>query len=228
MGVRGQLSVPSVVLGAEMAGPSLYGSFRTGLSFGDGDASVSDFTSRWGFKGSHEVAEGLTASYKYESKFNTTNAESSGGAGHTHDAVGASTDFDFDQVGGSVTFEGAGELNQDGDPTDLVRDIAAYSPNAATPHVLDKDEDGKIKFDEQGLATQTTPGQNEGDEPNVLYFRVVDWHSSNAQSATDANGGPGGRLSYVSLSGGFGTITLGVCAAETSGHDLAFVIGGQL
>ena len=71
----------------EMAGPSLYGSFRTGLTFGDGYASVGDFTSRWGFKGSHEVAEGLTASYKYESKFNTTNAESGGGVGHTHPAT---------------------------------------------------------------------------------------------------------------------------------------------
>ena len=70
-----------------MAGPSLYGSFRTGLSFGSGDASVADIGSRWGFKGSHEVSEGLTASYKYESKFNTTNAESSGGAGHTHAAA---------------------------------------------------------------------------------------------------------------------------------------------
>ena len=83
--LSGLLSVPSAVLGAEMAGPSLYGSFRAGLSFGAGDASVVDGTSRWGFKGSHEVSEGLTASYKYESKFNTTNAESSGGAGHAHD-----------------------------------------------------------------------------------------------------------------------------------------------
>ena len=80
-GARGQLSVPSVVLGAEMAGPSLYGSFRTGVSFGSGDSNVGDFTSRWGFKGSHEVAEGLTASYKYEAKMNTTNAQSSGEAG---------------------------------------------------------------------------------------------------------------------------------------------------
>ena len=78
--LSGLLSVPSVVLGAEMAGPSLYGSFRTGLTFGGGsDESVGDIGSRWGFKGSHEVAEGLTASYKYEAKMNTTNAESSGG-----------------------------------------------------------------------------------------------------------------------------------------------------
>ena len=40
--LSGLLSVPSVVLGAEMAGASLYGSFRTGISFGSGDASLSD------------------------------------------------------------------------------------------------------------------------------------------------------------------------------------------
>ena len=79
LGVRGQLSVPSAVLGAEMAGPNLYGSFRAALSFGSGDVELVDGTSRWGFKGSYEVSEGLTASYKYESKFNITNAESSGG-----------------------------------------------------------------------------------------------------------------------------------------------------
>ena len=101
MGVRGQLSVPSVVLGAEMAGASLYGSFRTGLTFGSGDASVSDIGSRWGFKGSHEVAEGLTASYKYESKFNTTNAESSGGAGHSHAAEAATDESVFINLGGN-------------------------------------------------------------------------------------------------------------------------------
>ena len=66
--LSGLLSVPSVVLGAEMAGASLYGSFRTGLTFGSGDASVSDYGSRWGIKGSYEVSEGLTASYKYEGK----------------------------------------------------------------------------------------------------------------------------------------------------------------
>ena len=42
--LSGLLSVPSVVLGAEMAGASLYGSFRTGISFGSGDASVADLT----------------------------------------------------------------------------------------------------------------------------------------------------------------------------------------
>ena len=87
VGLAGLLTIPTVSYSAEMEGASLYGSFRTGLTFGDGDASVGDFTSRWGFKGSHEVAEGLTASYKYESKFNTTNAESGGGVGHTHPAT---------------------------------------------------------------------------------------------------------------------------------------------
>ena len=80
VGLAGLLTIPAVSIGAEMAGPSLYGSFRTGLTFGGGgDESVGDIGSRWGIKGSHEVAEGLTAAYKYEAKINTTNAESSGG-----------------------------------------------------------------------------------------------------------------------------------------------------
>ena len=81
VGLAGLLTIPAVSFGAEMAGPSLYGSFRTGIIFGDGDSDVSDIVSRWGIKGSHEVSEGLTASYKYEAKMNTTNAQSSGEAG---------------------------------------------------------------------------------------------------------------------------------------------------
>ena len=81
VGLAGLLTIPAVSFGAEMAGPSLYGSFRTGIIFGDGDSNVSDIVSRWGIKGSHEVSEGLTASYKYEAKMNTTNAQSSGEAG---------------------------------------------------------------------------------------------------------------------------------------------------
>ena len=142
--LSGLLSVPSAVLGAEMAGPSLYGSFRTGLSFGSGDASVSDFTSRWGFKGSHEVSEGLTASYKYESKFNTTNAESSGGPGHTHPEIEVTS-------------------NQEAED------------DSATNH-------------------------------------------RHAEVDADWNGGPGGRLSYVSLSGGFGTISLGQIWSASANH----------
>ena len=95
--LSGLLSVPSTVLGAEMAGASLYGSFRTGLNFGSGiDASVMDFGSRWGIKGSHEVAEGLTASYQYEGKINTTNAEFGGGPGHSHD-------YNFVDTAGTVS-----------------------------------------------------------------------------------------------------------------------------
>ena len=81
VGLAGLLTIPAVSFGAEMAGPSLYGSFRTGIIFGAGDSNVSDIVSRWGIKGSHEVSEGLTASYKYEAKMNTTNAQSSGEAG---------------------------------------------------------------------------------------------------------------------------------------------------
>ena len=65
-------------------GVSLYGSFRTGLVFGSGDSKVTDLSSRWGFQGSAEVAEGLTASFRYETAIDTANAETSGGVGHGH------------------------------------------------------------------------------------------------------------------------------------------------
>ena len=149
MGVRGQLSVPSVVLGAEMAGASLYGSFRAGVTFGSGENSVGDFGSRWGITGSYEVSEGLTAAYKYETHLTTTNAESSGG----NDKILASADAN---------------LAQDG-PLNSVTD-----PDAAA-----------------------------GAADNRKYVSA---------------GGPGGRLSYVSLSGGFGTITAGQIWAASGNH----------
>ena len=85
VGLAGLLTIPAVSFGAEMAGPSLYGSFRTGLIISEGDSNVSDIGSRWGIKGSHEVAEGLTASYKFETRMDTTSATS---AGHRHDGTG--------------------------------------------------------------------------------------------------------------------------------------------
>ena len=207
--LSGLLSVPSAVLGAEMAGPSLYGSFRTGLEFGSGDASVEDFTSRWGFKGSHEVSEGLTASYKYESKFNTTTAESSGGVGHKHAGAAASTDYDFNHKASSDM------VADPDDPEAMIpRTTTAYDPGQ---HTLDEDEDGNVKIDENGHGTQTSRDEN-GMVTETLYFQVEDSHSSNAQAKTDADGGPGGRLSYVSLSGGFGTITLGQIWSASAIH----------
>ena len=86
VGLAGLLTIPAVSFGAEMAGPSLYGSFRTGIIFGDGESNVGDFTSRWGIKGSHEVSEGLTASYKYEARMDTTDATT---AGHRHEVAGS-------------------------------------------------------------------------------------------------------------------------------------------
>ena len=75
VGLAGLLTIPAVSFGQEMAGPSLYGSFRTGLLFsGSGNERVRDFGSRWGFTGSHEVSEGLTASYQYEVPLNTATA----------------------------------------------------------------------------------------------------------------------------------------------------------
>ena len=92
VGLAGLLTIPAVSFGAEMAGPSLYGSFRTGLNFGgDMDESVGDFGSRWGITGSHEVAEGLTASYNYEIGINTATAAL--GTGGRHSKISLSGGF---------------------------------------------------------------------------------------------------------------------------------------
>ena len=137
--LSGLLSVPSVVLGAEMAGASLYGSFRTGLVFGGGeDTAVANFGSRWGIKGSHEVSEGLTASYKYEGTIDTTNAEFGGG----NDKI-------------LKTANQSGNTDQIGALTSVLDTEAA------------EEAEDKLKY--------------------------------------VSAGGQGGRLSYVSLSGGFGT-----------------------
>ena len=159
--LSGLLSVPSVVLGAEMAGPSLYGSFRTGLVFGSGNAKVSDVGSRWGIKGSHEVSEGLTASYKYEARMDTTNATT---AGNRHDKLSSGPDSrDASQNGETI----ATELDSDGE--------------------------------------ELCP-----DNDNDFCAGNSVW------SEGSPNGG--GRLSYVSLAGGFGTVSLGQIWSATASH----------
>ncbi len=76
MAFAGVLSVPSVIL----ADASWYGSLRGGVQFGGGkDTQFADLGSRWGVKGSNELAEGLSANYRFETKLSTANAESSGG-----------------------------------------------------------------------------------------------------------------------------------------------------
>ena len=266
VGLAGLLTIPTVSFGAEMAGPSLYGSFRTGLTFGSGDASVGDFTSRWGFKGSHEVAEGLTASYKYESKINTTNAESSSGVGHKHPEVAGSeaiaaiaaiagTSFHEFRPPRIITFED----DTFGEDEDMAADeitTATYNPLI---HELDPDANGnpilvtvmgtfESAMTEVSYARQTvvTPATAQNPEMTaVTYFEVHSSRSTHGHDAVDAvdagitqkpdevegaiaasegtpaiddDGGPGGRLSYVSLSGGFGTITLGQIWSASANH----------
>ena len=80
-----------------------------------------------------------------------------------------------------------------------------------------------------GLGTEVreddTGTQDVDESETPLYFRVINRQRSGygiqatdaipgaggtaATAAIDANGGPGGRLSYISLSGGFGTVTIG-------------------
>ena len=70
------LSIPSVIF----ADANWYGSLRGGVTFGGGeDARFMDGGSRWGIKGSNELAEGLSANYRFEHKFSTENAGLDGG-----------------------------------------------------------------------------------------------------------------------------------------------------
>jgi hypothetical protein len=72
--LSGLLSVPSVVF----AEASWYGSLRAALKSSD-TAGLADGGSRWGVKGSSEVAEGLTAVYTFEHKIDSTSAGLLGG-----------------------------------------------------------------------------------------------------------------------------------------------------
>ena len=219
--LSGLLSVPSAVLGAEMAGASLYGSFRTGLMFGDGDAEVSDIGSRWGIKGSHEVAEGLTASYNYEGKIDTTNAESFGGAGHSHAAVAAT-----DEVLAVVNLENAqaataGDYDED-DTTDQTFRYACT--DRGNPIRMLKNGDGMVTghqdiTDEDFAAIDTVP------TVDVFCGNVIS-HTDAGSDKIDADGGPGGRLSNISLSGGFGSITLGQIWSASAIH-YGFALDGS-
>ena len=84
-------------------GVSLYGSFRGGVSFGSGDTNVENLGSRWGLQGSAEVAEGLTAAFKYEGAMNLTNAEFGGGKGHGHAEVDETIMVNIGQTGNAAT-----------------------------------------------------------------------------------------------------------------------------
>ena len=84
MAFAGVLSVPSVIF----ADANWYGSLRGGVAFGGGDDTrFADGNSRWGIKGSNELADGLTANYRFEHQFSTENA----GLARTGNILGAKT-----------------------------------------------------------------------------------------------------------------------------------------
>ena len=207
MGVRGQLSVPSAVLGAEMAGVSLYGSFRTGLVFGGGkDTAVANFGSRWGIRGSAEVSEGLTASYKYEGKINTTNAEFGGGVGHAHDEF--FVDLGNTRSGDSL-FSSTAVMDEDGV---VVGTGAGFLNKCTRGKPFEIKRENKDKPDEitgyESIGAETEDNPTDGGA-TITCGNLID---------EDDNSGPGGRLSYVSLSGGFGSITAGQIWSASANH----------
>ncbi len=79
LALAGTLSVPSAVFAEEEAGASWYGSLRGGVEFGGGDTKFYDGVSRWGIKGSAEASEGLTAVYRFEHAFSTTDGSQPNG-----------------------------------------------------------------------------------------------------------------------------------------------------
>ena len=203
-------------------GVSLYGSFRGGLKFGSGDTAVNNYGSRWGLQGSFEAAEGLTAGFKFETNLNIKNAESAGGVGHTHGArQGTSALFSQEFHDGNSY----APLGEDGMP--LMVDGAGVEPRVHTTyaphlHTLEADDDGNVMTHEYGgatFATGTTTDENDAEV--ILHFRVNNRlvsRATGARTAIDADGGPGGRLSNVSLSGGFGSITLGRIWSASYNH----------
>ena len=223
--LSGLLSVPSVVLGAEtMAGASLYGSFRAGVSFGSGDTNAVDYGSRWGIQGTNEVSEGLTASYKYESKFNTSNAEFAGGVGHAHAAVDESIfvvlnktlNFDATSVP-AVTAVPAAE----GVPA--VEAADAYFMNSCARGdpilmVTDDDDPKLVTYEDN-----TTSVMDMTDDMAAICATKI----SHAHDAATGDGTAGGRLSYINLSGGFGTVTLGQNWSASALH-YGFAVDGSI
>ena len=200
--LSGLLSVPSVVLGAEMGGASLYGSFRAGLSFGSGDAKVQNYGSRWGIKGSHEVSEGLTASYKFEGGLDMTDAEAFGGAGHGHDQEFVKSDLMLTSV---AIIES--DLMEDDDLTE--DDLGKFKNACArgSAFVKNKDDEYEALGDELTVdkITDTT-------SPAIADISCGNLFDTGADS--DA----GGRISSISLSGGFGTVTLGQFWSASANH----------
>ena len=266
-------------------GVSLYGSFRTGITISDGETDVGDLGSNWGFQGSAEVAEGLTASFRYEGALDTGNAETSGGVGHEHlkgpdTPAGADTPamalvpageaiaaikalYSQEFYTGTTPYMPVDEMNNplkeydedgnvklDEDGNEVLAanyELTVYDANNHTLHV---DAEGDVMTHEYGGATfatqvwaaddDSTAGVDETGTPQ-FYFRVnnrltrpgvPEMPGSPEIPATElipgtpaitgdaalGDSGPGGRLSYVDLSGGFGSIRMGQIWSASANH----------
>ena len=214
-----------------MAGPSLYGSFRAGLSFGSGDATVGNYGSRWGIKGSHEVSEGLTAAYLYETGVTITDAESAGGPGHTHDAV-AAIDEEIPAIDEvlSVIRYGADVAvtidTSDHDSDTGTPDTTTYMCERGNPVQILRDAD-MMDMGHQELVEDTRYIGDPLVADDLFCGNVVSHahgaisHAHDGSDAISEDGGPGGRLSYISLSGGFGTISMGYMWSASYNHYAA-------
>ena len=108
--------------------------------------------------------------------------------------------------------------------------------NVAITEVYIVDPDDEDEVVTARFATSTVAGEDDADDV-ITHYRITNSQRSGygsagsdatdaiaggagtaATAATDADGGPGGRLSFVSLSGGFGTITLGQIWSASANH----------
>ncbi len=92
-GLAGILASPSVVF----AEATWYGSFRGGVESAGGSTHMKSFYSRWGVRGSNEVAEGLAVNYRYEESLDLTTASLA--AGNRLSYVGLSGGFGTLSIG---------------------------------------------------------------------------------------------------------------------------------
>ena len=115
-------------------------------------------------------------------------------------------------------------LDADGDPLAAITHVV-YDVNTT---VLDTYKDGRLKTQEIGAYTfATSPGEDNASTADVdesltpIYYRVNARLSSPATAKTaktDADGSAGARQSNISLSGGFGSLTIGRLWSASYNH----------
>ena len=212
------LSVPSVIF----ADASWYGSVRGGVTFGGGaDTRFMDGGSRWGIKGSNELADGLSAIYQFEHKFSTEDAGMDGGGRLAH--VGLSGGFGTLTLGQiwSASFNATGAITDNsllwGDSATSYRvgNAVSYSNSVGNASlqidaIMDSDRDTGDAVDQ--IEFGMTIGLGDIGKVAVGYVESKDTNVDDAwvhMPGTDATPGvaarPGSPAEYFLITAGADT-----------------------